>query len=294
MHAPTNLEIRCANTACDFTRDRPLPILTVDEPIYRRLPAFLIATVDKFAGLPWVGETGAFFGHVDRHRRWSGFYGAAEPSRGRPLDNGWSLDPPDLIIQDELHLISGPLGTVAGLYEAAIDQLAIREVRGHARSVPRSSRRPRRSGAPQTQIEALFDRQQTQHLPAARHRSHRQLLRPHGAVVDETRRGSISASPPRGAGRSWSSCARSRRLWRPRRRLMTPAPPASARPDNPADPYMTALCYFNALRELGGARRIVEDEVRDRARALRRQPAPRRSRRISPFADREHRASRWS
>jgi len=36
---------------------------------------------------------------------------------------------------------------------------------------------------------------------------------------------------------------------------------------NPADPYMTALCYFNALRELGGARRIVEDEVRDR-RAL--------------------------
>jgi hypothetical protein len=30
---------------------------------------------------------------------------------------------------------------------------------------------------------------------------------------------------------------------------------------NPADPYMTALCYFNALRELDGARRIVEDEV---------------------------------
>jgi hypothetical protein len=52
------------NTACDFTRDRPLPILTVDEPIYRRLPAFLIATIDKFASLPWVGETGVFFGHV--------------------------------------------------------------------------------------------------------------------------------------------------------------------------------------------------------------------------------------
>ena len=48
-------------------RDRPLPILTVDEAIYRRLPAFLIATVDKFAGLPWVGEAGAFFGHVDRY-----------------------------------------------------------------------------------------------------------------------------------------------------------------------------------------------------------------------------------
>ena len=61
---PANLHIRCANPECDFTRDRPLPILTVDEPIYRRLPAFLIATVDKFAALPWVGESGAFFGHV--------------------------------------------------------------------------------------------------------------------------------------------------------------------------------------------------------------------------------------
>jgi len=47
MLAPTNLEIRCVNTSCDFSRGRPLPILTVDEPIYRRLPAFLIATVDR-------------------------------------------------------------------------------------------------------------------------------------------------------------------------------------------------------------------------------------------------------
>ena len=64
--APKNMEIRCADTACDFTGDRALPVLTVDEAIYRRLPAFLIATVDKFAGLPWLGEAGAFFGHVDR------------------------------------------------------------------------------------------------------------------------------------------------------------------------------------------------------------------------------------
>jgi hypothetical protein len=47
-----NLVLKCENTACDFTRDRPLPIIVVDEPIYRRLPAFLIATVDKFAALP--------------------------------------------------------------------------------------------------------------------------------------------------------------------------------------------------------------------------------------------------
>ena len=51
--------------------DRPLPVLTVDEPIYRRLPAFLIATVDKFAGLPWVGETGAFFGTWTVQEEWA-------------------------------------------------------------------------------------------------------------------------------------------------------------------------------------------------------------------------------
>ena len=63
---PLNLEIRCMNLNCEFNGDQPLPILTVDEPIYRRLPAFLIATIDKFAGLPRLGESGAFFGHVDR------------------------------------------------------------------------------------------------------------------------------------------------------------------------------------------------------------------------------------
>lgn len=78
-NAPRNMEIRCANPASAFTGARSLPILTVDEVIYRRLPAFIIATVDKFAGLPWLAEAGAFFGHVDREDQW-GFYGPADPS----------------------------------------------------------------------------------------------------------------------------------------------------------------------------------------------------------------------
>jgi hypothetical protein len=112
-NAPRNMEIRCANPACAFTGARSLPILTVDEVIYRRLPAFIIATVDKFAGLPWLAEAGAFFGHVNREDQW-GFYGPADPSgSGTRLYSGATLAPPALIIQDELHLISGPLGTVA-------------------------------------------------------------------------------------------------------------------------------------------------------------------------------------
>jgi hypothetical protein len=91
--APRNLELRCANHSCDFAGNRALPVLTVDEPIYRRLPAFLIATIDKFAGLPWIGECGAFFGHVDHFEGGIGFYGAAAHG-GRPLFNGAALDPP--------------------------------------------------------------------------------------------------------------------------------------------------------------------------------------------------------
>ncbi len=283
-HVPTNLEIRCANTNCDFSRNRPLPILTVDEPIYRRLPAFLIATVDKFAALPWVAETGAFFGHVDRFKEGLGFYGAAEPGEGQPLGNGWALDPPDLIIQDELHLIAGPLGTIAGLYEAAIDQLASRGV-GENRVRPKivaSTATVRRASE---QIEALFNRGNTSIFPP-----------PGVDRVDSffARTVSSSKDPARlylgiaaqGRGPKLVFLRSLTTLVAAAQAAFDANMPANEKDRNPADPYMTALCYFNALRELGGARRIVEDEVRDRAArygAQRRRVHPT----DNPFADRK-------
>ena len=59
---PRDLRVVCANFECDFSGDRPLPVVGVDDPLYRRLPAFLIATVDKFASLPWEGPSGALLG----------------------------------------------------------------------------------------------------------------------------------------------------------------------------------------------------------------------------------------
>jgi hypothetical protein len=109
---PLDLRVVCVNRRCDFTRNQALPLLAVDEPIYRRLPCFLIATVDKFAAMPWTGRVGAFFGRADRYDQ-HGFYGPCDKDRGRPLPA--PLQPPDLVIQDELHLISGPMGTMVGL-----------------------------------------------------------------------------------------------------------------------------------------------------------------------------------
>jgi hypothetical protein len=281
--APRNLEIRCSNTSCEFTGNRPLPILTVDEPIYRRLPAFLIATVDKFASLPWEAATGAFFGHVDRFTNGIGFFGAAEPGEGQPFAEGGTLDPPDLIVQDELHLISGPLGTVAGLYEAAIDQLATRRIEG-MRVRPKivaSTATVRRASE---QIKALFDRDTTSVFP------------PPG--IDRTDSFFAQTVPSaREPARLYLGIAAQGRgpklvFLRSLTTLLSAAQAAyqaeaaaGAQSDNAADPYMTAVCYFNALRELGGARRIVEDEVMSRTKGYgseRRRADPR----DQPFADR--------
>jgi hypothetical protein len=281
--APKNLELRCANPQCDFTGGRALPILTVDEPIYRRLPAFLIATVDKFASLPWVGESGAFFGHVDRHDE-HGFYGAAAPREGRPLDNGWSLDPPDLIVQDELHLISGPLGTVAGLYEAAIDRLATRMVEGRRvrPKIVASTATVRRAEA---QIAALFDRAETRVFPPPGIDRGDSFF---AVTVPSTRQPArlYMGLAAQGRGPKLVFLRALTTLLAAAQAEFEAARAAGIGGDNPADPYMTALCYFNALRELGGARRIVEGEVTP---AVRRYGSERR--RVTPpdapFRDRQ-------
>src|SRR5207244_3750518 len=158
---PNDLRIFCVNRDCVFKGNRPLPIIAVDEPIYQRLPCFIIATVDKFASLPWVGPTGALFGKVDRSDK-EGFYGPCDPGQGTRLEK--PLLPPDLIVQDELHLISGPLGTMVGLYETAIDKLSTRQVDGHKvrPKVVVSTATVRRAEA---QIGALFTRQEVAVCP---------------------------------------------------------------------------------------------------------------------------------
>jgi hypothetical protein len=110
----------CPDTNCRFGGEsHGLPILVIDEDIYATPPTILIGTVDKFAQVAWDDRTGRLFGL------------------------GTDAPPPALVIQDELHLISGPLGTIVGLYETAIDRLCSRD--GHTHKVIASTATIRRA-----------------------------------------------------------------------------------------------------------------------------------------------------
>ncbi|MBN8715007.1 MAG: hypothetical protein J0H50_13780 [Xanthomonadales bacterium] len=98
LSTPREFHFACHNPDCEFGRSEAtvLPCNIVDEALYDSPPTMLVATVDKFARLTWDERASAFFGG----------------NRNRP---------PELVIQDELHLIAGALGSIAGIYEAALD-----------------------------------------------------------------------------------------------------------------------------------------------------------------------------
>ncbi len=253
---PIELRVSCWSRDCPFDgSQRYLPIVAVDDVVYRRLPGFLIATVDKFAGLPYEGRAGALFGRVQRHDR-DGFYGPCDPGLGAPLDA--PLLPPDLIIQDELHLISGPLGTMVGLYETAIEALCERRAGEHVvrPRIVASTATVRRADS---QIRALFARTRVDVFPPPgpdrRDSFFARTLAPETAPGRlYVGLGSPGRSPKLMLLRSYLALLGAGQRWRQ----------AADGADDPADPYLTLLGYFNSLRELGGSRRIVEDEVESR------------------------------
>jgi len=96
----------CPDDTCPFHNEKsPLPVWIVDEDIYERRPSLIIATVDKFAQVAFRGDIACLFGFDDNGKR--------------------LYAPPSLIVQDELHLISGPLGTMVGLYEWLFEEFCI-------------------------------------------------------------------------------------------------------------------------------------------------------------------------
>lgn len=214
--------IRCLNEECELAKACPtLPIWTVDDDIYEVTPSLLIGTIDKFAQIARNNETGKLFGIATKH------------------------DQPDLIIQDELHLISGPLGTIAGLYECAIDAFCMKDdnpvkIIGSTATIKMADR----------QVLDLFNRRVYQFPPPGIDAANSGFA----VRVDGRDRGRLYVGLST-AGRSakftlQAACA-----------SLLQAASAPGIPANMDDSYWTLVCYFNSLRELGGAHVMMLDDV---------------------------------
>jgi hypothetical protein len=256
--------------ACQFTEkqapEEGLPVLVVDEEIYRHPPALLIGTVDKFAQMPWRGPIAGLFGRVTRRCPRHGYRSAdmdwdadSHPAReGHPAvktEDCPPLRPPDLIIQDELHLIAGPLGSMVGLYETAVDRLATWTVDGQEvrPKVIASTATVRRAGF---QAYQLFWRRL-------------EVFPPPGLDARDSfwaRQREPSDDLP---GRRYVGiCAQGRQFKSVLIRVfvaqMAAAQTLYKKYGKAVDPYMTIVGYFNSLKDLGGMRRHIEDDVTSR------------------------------
>ena len=220
--SPVRSVVKCTAEAshCVLYAMGSLPVWTIDEEIYRHTPSLLIGTVDKFAQIVRKPETGALFGRETGHA------------------------PPDLIIQDELHLISGPLGSVVGLYEVAIDELCRHDQ--YRPKVIGSTATIRRA---EDQIRSLFDRRAYQ-FPSAGLDSGNSGF----AVTDPEHPGRLYVGITT-AGRSATYMLQS---------LVASLLQAATEPDAREEErnyYWTLVTYFNSLRELGRALVLMQDDV---------------------------------
>ncbi|CAL9358295.1 DISARM system helicase DrmA [Streptomyces sp. enrichment culture] len=266
---------------CPFSRrESPgegIPVLTVDEEIYRLAPSLLIATVDKFAQLPWNGYAGLLFGRVTdlcprhgyRHDDLDAKTGCGSRHNARGELPGVTaqpvtrLRPPDLIIQDELHLISGALGTTVGLFESAIDQLcswSFTDPQGQLHEIgPKIVASTATTKRAAEQVLGVFGRKVA-------------VFPPQVLDVGDTffsRQVELSRSNP---GRRYLGvCAHGTRLKAAEIRvaeiLLLAGQQLFDDYGKPADPYMTLVGYFNATRELAGMRRYMDDDITTRVRS---------------------------
>ena len=220
------MAIRCRNRECEFHTG--LPVHVVDEDVYAVRPTLVIATADKFAQVAWRDNVAALFNR------------SGDPS---------GVAPPELIVQDELHLISGPLGTLAGLYETVVDIAADRP------KIIASTATIRRANE---QGQSLFDRKVTQFPPAGL----------------DSRDSWFSVEAPRESKASRQyvglfapSTSQATLLIRTYAALLHHAmtTPGEA---NVRDAYWTLVGYFNSLRLLSAAELQLHADVTERLRQL--------------------------
>lgn len=233
-----HFRFRCTSPDCDFgaAPDGVLPCNVVDSALYESPPTLLLATIDKFARLAWEERTSSFFGR-DGNR------------------------PPELIIQDELHLISSALGSIAGLYEAGLE--TVLRMRGVRPKYIASTATIRMAAE---QVERLYARQAA-------------IFPPPGLDADDSYFARTIASTDEQPGRlyiGYLAPARNRqRCLAPLAAALLAAPEAlfddpSADRDALLDAWWTLLVYHGSLKGVGVSRNALR-EIEERIDLLHRE-----------------------
>jgi len=252
----------------NFSHGMPIPAYTTDSQVYHRCPSVIIATVDKFARLPFEPKAGSIFGNVNSYDDVWGYHrGSVPPDMGDSGKKGNTISvpsfiPPELFIQDELHLIEGPLGSMSGLYETALDVLSQR-VSGSQKIIPKYIASTATTRQASTQIRCLFNRK-FQQFPSSGISAHDNFFSKatEGHPLDDKGPGRLyvgvcapGKGPQTPTVRIWSSLLQEAE----RIRLA-----GSGKVEGELDYFWTVVGYFNAIRELAAARSLYRQDIPER------------------------------
>ena len=230
---PNRVRHICEDPNCDFASGDGLPLAVIDEQIYAAPPTLLIGTVDKFAMLAFQPSARSLFG----------------------IDTPYP--PPELIIQDELHLISGPLGSMVGHYETVVHALCVGE-RGGKRIHPKIIASTATIARAESQVKGLYGRAAFLFPP--------QALKAGDSFFAEEREDQV--------GRVYVGVFATALASHVTAQIRTMGAllqaPRLCKSDNPevVDPYWTMLGYFNSLRELGHAATLIRADIREFLNAM--------------------------
>lgn len=226
MDSHNHFYLKCSNQSCYFN-DQKLPIQIVDEELYSSPPTLLFGTVDKFAMLTWKKEVGSFFSVGSANRA------------------------PELIIQDELHLISGPLGTMVAMFETAIDYLC--QEKGVLPKIVASTATIRHA---KEQCAALYNRDVAQFPSPGLDAGDSYFARE--AAIDHEKGeygrlyvGMMSSGKTKAMMEVRSIASLMQCIHKM---------PLS---DKVKDKFWTLTTYFGSLRDLGKCRTLAEDDIKD-------------------------------
>ena len=230
---PARVRLICEDPDCDFNSDDGLPLAVIDEQIYESPPTLLIGTVDKFAMLAFQPRARRMFG----------------------IDTPWP--PPELIIQDELHLISGPLGSMVGHYETVVDALCVDE-RGGARIRAKIIASTATISRAESQVKGLYGRPAFLFPPQALKAGDSFFAEEREDKVGRLYVGVFATALPSHVTaqvRTMGALLQAPKLF-------------TASASDVVDPYWTMMGYFNSLRELGHAATLIRADIREFLNAM--------------------------